>query len=149
MTLGFPIRFIVDSNFPPWYPSIVTAFFSLSLGVNTLVTALVVYKIVTVYNDIREFNARNFQTGAHRDGPCDFYPLISILIESGLITFVWQLAQLIMYTTTSSGFSLIYGCVVIVYVSLCFLSIVDLMSSCHLGDFDDIYRYARRDGHHI
>ena len=103
---------------PDWYTSGVTAFFFLSLGVNTLVTALIVYKIVSVYNDIRGFNTSNAQASAYgnQDGRRDLYPLISILIESGLITFIGQLTQSIMYKTATIAFPLVAGSVVMLYV---------------------------------
>jgi len=116
-TLGFQIKDIADNlPVPDWYPSAVTAFFFLSLGVNTLVTGLIVYKIITVYNDIRGFNISNaMQPSAHGSGQRDLYPLISILIESGLITFVGQLTQSIMYKSAPTAFPLVGGCVVMLY----------------------------------
>ena len=98
---------------PEWYFSAVTAFFFLSLGVNTLVTGLIVYKIITVYHDIRGFRVNttgsNVQASAqgNASGRRDLYPLISILIESGLITFVGQLTQSIMYKSASFAFPLV------------------------------------------
>ena len=68
-----------DYTVPAWYYSIVTAFFFMSLGVNALVTALIVFKIVTVYRDIRKYNDQ-----AHGYGHLDLSALISILIESAL-----------------------------------------------------------------
>ena len=116
-TLGIQIKDVADNlPVPDWYYSAVTAFFFLSLGVNTIVTGLIVYKIVTVYNDIRGFNTSNVQTSAYGHGQRDLYPLISILIESGLITFVGQLAQSIMYKSASAAFPLVGGCVVMLYV---------------------------------
>ena len=43
-------------------------------------------------------------------------PLVSILIESGLITFVGQLAQSIMYKSATAAFPLVGGYVVMLYV---------------------------------
>ena len=99
---------------------------------NTLVTALIVYKIVTVYRDIRGFNTSNTQTSAYgnHDGRRDLYPLISILVESGLITFIGQLTQSVMYKTATDAFPLVAGSVVMLYVR--FLLIVDLVSGFHL-----------------
>jgi hypothetical protein len=126
-TLGFQIKGVADNSpfVPDWYLSAVTAFFFLSLGVNALVTALIVYKIINVYNDIRGYNS-NIQASAHGSGHRNLYPLISILIESGLITFVAQLAQSIMYKSAGDAFPLVGGCVVMLYVS-CFMSIVELV----------------------
>jgi len=115
-TLGFQIKDLADNlPLPDWYLSAVTAFFFLSLGVNALVTVLIVYRIITVYNDIRGFNASNGRASAHGIGQRDLYPLISILIESGLITFVGQLAQSIMYKFAGDAFPLVGGCVVMLY----------------------------------
>ena len=112
-TLGIMIKYIVAGQefYPDWYESAVTAFIVLSLGVNTLVTALIIYKITTVFNDIRGFNTRISGYG-HRD----LYPLISILIESGLMTFVGQLAQSIMYKSFQTAYPLVSGSVVMLFV---------------------------------
>jgi len=119
-TLGFNIKFVADvpnwTNLPnyQWYLSAVTAFFFLSLSVNALVTALIVYRIITVYNDIRRLTS-DIQIHAHGNGRPDLNPLISILIESGLITFVGQLTQSIMYKSATVAFPLVGGCVVMLY----------------------------------
>jgi len=64
-TLGYQIKGVASNGpVPDWYLSAVTAFFFVSLAVNALVTVLIVYKIVTVYNDIRGFNS-NAQANAH------------------------------------------------------------------------------------
>ena len=124
-TLGFNIKIVADNlPLPDWYLAAVTAFFFLSLGVNALVTALIVYRIMTIYNEIRGFNTSNIQASAHGNGRRDLNPLISILIESGLITFVGQLAQSIMFRFAGDTFPLISGCVVMLYVrALCRLLI--------------------------
>jgi hypothetical protein len=113
-TLGIQIRNLSNNlDVPNWYSSSVTAFFFLSLAVNTLVTALIVYRIITVYNEIRGFNLNSRQGSVlHRD----LSPLISILIESGLMTFVAQVVQTAMYKTAPDAFPLISGSVVMLYV---------------------------------
>jgi hypothetical protein len=86
--------------------------------VNALVTALIVYKIITVYNEIRGFtgNTSNILASSHGNGRRDLNLLISILIESGMITFFAQLAQSIMFKFAGDAFPLISGCVVMLYV---------------------------------
>ena len=81
----------------------------MSLGVNTLVTSLIVYRIMTIYNDIQGLDA-SVQARTHGK------KLVSILIESGLITFVGQLTQSIMYKSEQAAFPLVRGCVVMLYV---------------------------------
>ncbi|KAF8798615.1 hypothetical protein BYT27DRAFT_6897033 [Phlegmacium glaucopus] len=78
---------------PDWFLDAVVSFFTLSLVVNALLTGLIVYKILSVYRDIRGFKSP-FVLG---QGPNNLSPLISILIESGMITFITQLIQTIMY----------------------------------------------------
>jgi hypothetical protein len=119
-TLGCQIKVTAaDQPIPVWYWSAVTAFFVISLGANALLTALIVYKIIIVYHDVRGFNtAGDVQASAYGDihGHRDLYPLISILIESGLITFAAQLVQAIMYKSAPAAFPLVGGCVVMLYV---------------------------------
>ena len=139
-----------DVPLPSWYLSIVTGFFFISLAVNTLVTGLIVYRIITVYNDIRGFDS-NAQASAHGSGHRNLYPLISILIESGLMTFVGQLTQSIMYKSASEAFPLVGGCVVMLYVrefSCRLLILVFLMTSSlsDTGNFDDSCPCACRYG---
>ena len=100
-----------NNGVPGWYYSIVSAFFFMSLGVNALVTALIVYKIVTVSRDLRKYNDQ-----AHGYGHLDLSALISILIESGLITFAGQLVQSVMYKFATDEFNLVSGVVVMLYV---------------------------------
>ena len=114
-TLGFQIKTLDDSlPLPSWYLSAVTGFFFISLGVNALVTGLIVYRIMTVYTDLRGFDIKT-NVKARVYGK-NLNPIVSILIESGLITFVGQLTQSIMYKSANDAFSLVGGCVVMLYV---------------------------------
>ena len=97
---------------PAWYFSAVTAFFLLSLLVNAVATTLIVYKIITVFNSIQEFNVSN----GSRSGQRNLSPIVSILIESGMITFVAQLIQSVLYKTANHVFPLIGGIVVMLFV---------------------------------
>jgi hypothetical protein len=130
---------------PDWFVSMVPAIFPISLGVNALVTILIVYRIITVYNDIRRLNS-NVQTttgslvSVHGNGQRNLNPLISILIESGLITFVAQLTQSIMFEYAYVAFPLAgTSTVVMLFVS----------ASCrfliwYLNDIYLLYREFRR-----
>ena len=104
---------------PDWYLPSVTAFFFLSLAVNALVTALIVYKIIRVYNEIQGFHNSNLQNNLlnNLNGRRDLNPLVSILIESGLMTFVGQFTQCLMFRLASdTAFPLVSGVVVMLYV---------------------------------
>ena len=108
-----------NATYPNWYNPAITAFFALSLGVNAVTTALIVYRIMTVYNSLRGFNVNSssYGNGQHN---LNLTTLISILIESGLITFVGQLAQPILYgyRPGTEAFPLVGGCVIMLYVRL-------------------------------
>ena len=107
---------------PDWYFSTVVSFFSVSLAVNALVTGLIIFKTFTVYR-------RAAHAGRRRRDMALFIP---ILIESGLITFVAQLVQTLMFKFANTAYPIIVGLVVMLYVRV-LLSIVDLMG------FDYIY----------
>ena len=153
-TLGFQIRATADNvPNPGWYLSAVTAFFFVSLGANALDTGLIVFKIINVYHDIRGLHPTNSRPGStygRPSGQRDLYPLISILVESGLITFLAQLAQSIMYKFASAAFPLVGGVVVMLYVShSCFDIGVSFNLFFHLlrtGNFDDSCPCACRVG---
>ena len=120
MIFVYTIKFGVDNLPPPyWFFSAVPAYFSLSLGVNAVTTALIVYRIMTVYNGLRGFNVNSssYGNGQHN---LNLNTLISILIESGLITFVGQLAQSILYGygPETEAFPLVVSGVVMLYVRL-------------------------------
>jgi hypothetical protein len=108
------------------YLSFVLSFFSLSLVENALATGLIVSKIVIVHRSIRAME--NTAKGLGRD----MVPIISILIESGMLTFVAQLVQIFMFKFANDAYPIIGGPVVMLYVRV-LLSIIDLMV------FDYIY----------
>jgi hypothetical protein len=93
-----------------WVPMGVTAF-SLSLAVNTIVTGLLVLKIVLEY---RQTNHSNYNHN-HLTWRKNIVPIIAILIETGLMTFVGQMAWTISYGLQSSIFGLVAGVVIVLY----------------------------------
>ena len=95
------------------YYSLVSSFFSLSLAENALVTALLIYKILTIYRDIQGLESRIGYT--NRLGR-DIVRIISILIESGVITFMVQLVQTLMFKFDVNAYRIIGGLAVQIYV---------------------------------
>ena len=106
---------------PSWILSAVVAFFALSLVANALLTSLIVYKIVSVYRNLRGFGKTRTVYG---NGPRDLYPLISILVESGVITCTAQLVQSAMYKAAPDYFPIISGAVVMIFVRALFVYFV-------------------------
>ena len=133
---------------PDWYFSTVVSFFSASLAVNALVTGLIIYKILTVY---RGFQSRVGHTGLGRD----ISPVISIVIESGVITFVAQLVQTLMFRFANTAHPIIVGLVAMLYVrafkftvNCWFNDFWFYLSDC-VGNFDGNRSCARRDGPYL
>ena len=93
------------------FNSLVLSFFSLSLVENALTTGLIVYKILTVYRVGRED-----RVGYTDPSGLDIVPIVSIMIESGAITFLAQLAQTLMYRFDITAYPIIGGFVVQLYV---------------------------------
>lgn len=98
------------SDVPAWWiPMGVTAF-SLSLVVNAIVTFLLVLKIILEYKQTKSSNHVNWRR--------NIMPIIAILIETGLMTFVGQLAWTVSYSLQSNVFSLVAGIVIMLYVGV-------------------------------
>jgi len=117
-TLGVQIHVIATNqpSFPNWTAPAITATFFISLGANALVTALMMYKIITAYQNGRGFKTSNVQgTASQGTGQHERHPLMPILLESGLIIFVGQLVQSIMYASAFDAFPLVSGSVVMLY----------------------------------
>ena len=99
---------------PSWYISAVVAFFSLSLAANAVATSLIVFKIFMVYRGLQTVkNRAGFFNGR---GSLDRYPVLSILVESGLVTFVGQLVQTVLFNNDNPMFPIVSGVVVMLYV---------------------------------
>ena len=95
------------------YFSLVLSFFSLSLAENALVTGLLVFKILTVYRGIRELESRiGYANGLRRD----VIRIITILLESGVITFIAQLVQTLVFRFDYAAYRIIGGPVDQIYV---------------------------------
>jgi hypothetical protein len=115
--IGVDIKYILNNmtdNVPPSFYSAVTAFFVISLAVNTFATALIVYKIIIIHIEVQQLDVQTNGSGIP-----NLSTLISILVESGLITFAGQLAQSIMYKAATNAFLLVGGSVVMLYVRAC------------------------------
>jgi hypothetical protein len=94
--------------------SLVLSFLSLSLAENALVTGLIVNKILTVYRDIQGLTSR---VGYPNVLGRDIVPIISILVESGMLTFTAQLVQTLMYRfDIKTGYPIVGGFIVQLYV---------------------------------
>ena len=89
------------------YLSLALSFFSLSLVENALATGLIIFKILAVYCQIQGYVNG---LGHH------IVPILSILIESGLITLAAQLTHLLMFKYDNWAFPIIDGLVIQLYV---------------------------------
>ena len=88
--------------------SLVLSFLSISLAQNALVTGLIITKILTVYRDISPI-----RVGYANKLESDIVP---ILIESGVMTFVAQLVQTLMFKFDNIAYPIIGRIVVMLFV---------------------------------
>ena len=95
------------------FNSLVLSFFSLSLVENALTTGLIVYKILTIYH-VGSESGVGYADASGLDH--EIVPIISIMIESGVITFLAQLVQTVMYKIDITAYPIIGGLVVQLYV---------------------------------
>jgi hypothetical protein len=100
----------IDTEPPHWYTGIGILSFTLSLTVNAISTGLLVFKIAKTSLAFRPLHPRGKQ---------NYYtPLISILIESGLIFFAVQLVWIICFSIppTTNAIGLTGGPITMIYV---------------------------------
>ena len=107
-TLGEFLTF--TDALPDWYLPAVLSFFSLSLVVNALVTGLIISKILSVYRETRIQGLESPVSGLGRK----LVPVLSILIESCLITLGVQLMQTLKFDIMA--YAIIHGLVVMLYI---------------------------------
>ena len=97
-----------------FYP-LVLSFFSLSLAENALVTGLIIFKILAEYRGIQGLTSGiGHANGLGRD----IAPIIPIIIESGVITFMAQLVEVLIYKFDFSAHPIICGFIVQLYVRI-------------------------------
>ena len=95
------------ANRPGWFNPIGILSFSLSLAVNAIFTGLLVFKIAKASLSLQH---------THAKGTPDFTPVISMLIESGLVLFMAQLIWVICFAIESSVYNLTSTSITMVYV---------------------------------
>ena len=108
----------ISENRPGWFDPIGTLSFSVSLAVNTILTGLLVFKMAKTSLTLRH---------THSGGIKDFTPLISVIIESGLVFFMAQLVWVVCFSVESMAFDLVSGPLTIIYVCS-YLHISSLLS---------------------
>ena len=99
-------------NPPTWFFPMGVASFSLSLTVNTIVTGLLVLKLVLLHREIRHSLP---DSSTHKG--YDLLPVISVLIESGMFTFIGQLVWVVLFRLQSPGFNAVGSPITMIYVS--------------------------------
>jgi len=97
-------------NPPTWFFPMGVASFSLSLTVNTIVTGLLVLKLVLLHREIR----RSLPDSSTHKG-YDLLPVISVLIESGMFTFIGQLVWVVLFRLQSPGFNAVGSPITMIY----------------------------------
>ena len=77
-----------------------TTSFALSIAVNTLVTGLIVFKILKVFLEVRAAST-SVERSLSSPGGTKIQHTIFVIIESGMMLFAIQLIRLVLYVVTS------------------------------------------------
>ncbi|KDR76867.1 hypothetical protein GALMADRAFT_155579 [Galerina marginata CBS 339.88] len=89
------------------------ASFILSLAVNAIVTSLLVLRLALIHRELVQL------LGGNQKQRLNLRPLIAMLVESGMFTFIAQLIWLVFFrlqtTSVSHGFSVVSDSVVMIY----------------------------------
>ena len=105
-------RFETVLGVPPWTISLAISSICISLALNALVTGLLVLRITLVHRQTRRAMAQADQ----RLYDLQVSPVISILIETGMITFVSQLIFVIVFGLQNACAIAVGSPMVMVYV---------------------------------
>ena len=99
------------------YCSLLLSFITLSLAENAIVTGLIVTRIFTIYRrGIQGFGSESHDVRCANELGRDV-AIMSILIESGVITFMVQLLQALIYQFDyNAAYPIIEGLLVMLYV---------------------------------
>ena len=100
------------SRLPHWTFPLAISSFCISLALNTIVTGLLVLRIAMVHTRFR----RAMANAERRPYDLQVSPIISILIETGMMTFVSQLLLVIVFGLQSVTAIIIGSPMIMIYV---------------------------------
>ncbi|KDR84559.1 hypothetical protein GALMADRAFT_206125 [Galerina marginata CBS 339.88] len=95
---------------PEWFTPLGIASFSISLGVNAVVSSLLTLKLYTLHKGM----TRTWMAAVGR-GKINLLPVISMLIESGMFTFIAQVIYVVFFSLGSNIFLCIGTPIAMVY----------------------------------
>lgn len=101
---------LLNPNIPTWFFPMGVASFSLSLTVNTIVTGLLVLKLILLHREVT--NA--LPTSSIRRGN-ELLPIISLLVESGMFTFMGQLVWVVLFRLQNTGLNSVGSPITMIY----------------------------------
>ena len=100
MTLGGTTSVEDHIFIATWGITLSTTSFALSIAVNTLVTGLIVFKILKVFLEVRAAST-SVERSLGSTGGTKIRHIIFVIIESGMALFAIQLIRLVLYAVTS------------------------------------------------
>ena len=101
-----------------WGIPIIIASFTLSIAVNTLVTGLIVFKILGVFLEVKAATTSVERTlGKTWSGSTKLRHVVFVIIESGMALLVVQLARLIFYILQFSSYAASIGYVMLISIN--------------------------------
>ena len=118
--LGLTIELIIfglTGGAPPvWFFPLGVASFSISAFLNLVVSGLLVLRLVLTHYELKREGSLGY---SH-----NLLPLITILVESGIFTFVSQVIWTVLFGLQNPGFNSINGAITMIYVSTSFLCLL-------------------------
>ena len=87
-----------------WVPTVFLTSFALSMAVNTLVTGLIVFKILKVFLEVNA-TVTSVERTLGSTGGTKLWQIIFIIIESGMALFAVQLVRVVLSILGSQGVS--------------------------------------------
>lgn len=99
------------SIIPDWFFDVAVSSFSISLAVNTVVTGLLVLRLYLRHREMQ----KTLTDSPARVG-MDLRPLMSMIMETGMLTFTGQLVYIVVFWLHSNGYYVVSGPLTILYV---------------------------------
>ena len=112
ITLVVVVGMCRSETLPPLTISLAISSICISLALNSIVTGLLVLRITLVHRQCRRAMAQ----ASRRPYDLQVSPVISILIETGMMTFVSQLVLVIVFGLQSASAIVVGSPMVMVYV---------------------------------
>ena len=117
----------VHPYYGTWGSSVLLTSFAASMAVNTLVTGLIVFKILKVFLEVRATSVER-TLGSLETGSLKLRHIIFIIIESGMALFAIQVVRVVLYSLPMESVPAINGVNIVIGINQMFNVIIRFCS---------------------